>query len=86
MKEKGENNMAVPETIELVLPLLEIIKDKDEYKVREIADELMEYIDISDEDKEIFEIEDHFKQFILFAKSKLEASPILEDELSRLKG
>ena len=53
MKEKGENNMAVPETIELVLPLLEIIKDKDEYKVREIADELMEYIDISDEDKEI---------------------------------
>ncbi len=45
--------MAVPETIELVLPLLEIIKDKDEYKVREIADEVIEYIDISDEDKEI---------------------------------
>lgn len=45
--------MAVPETIDLVLPLLEIIKDKDEYKVREIAEEVIDYIDISDEDKEI---------------------------------
>ena len=39
--------MAIPETYDLVLPLLEIIKDKDEYKVQE------DYIDISDEDKEI---------------------------------
>ena len=31
--------MAVPETIELVLPLLEVIKDKDEYKLIEITDE-----------------------------------------------
>ena len=30
--------MAVPETYDLVLPLLEIIKDKDEYKVKEISD------------------------------------------------
>ena len=30
--------MAVPETIELVLPLLEVIKDKDEYKLIEITD------------------------------------------------
>ena len=45
--------MAVPETYDLVLPLLEVIKDKDEYKVQEITEEVMEYIDISDEDKEI---------------------------------
>lgn len=45
--------MAVPESIDLVLPLLEIIKDKDEYKVKEIADEVIEFIDISQEDKEI---------------------------------
>ena len=45
--------MAVPETYDLVLPLLEIIKDKDEYKVKEITEELIDYIDISDEDKEI---------------------------------
>ena len=45
--------MAVPETIELVLPLLEVIKDKDEYKLIEITDEVIEYIDISEEDKEI---------------------------------
>ena len=45
--------MAVPETIDLVLPLLEIIKDKDEYKVQEITEEVIDYIDISDEDKEI---------------------------------
>lgn len=46
------------------------------------------YIDNSnsDEEKEIFEVEDHFKQFVMFAKSKLESSPILDDELSRLKG
>ena len=45
--------MAVPETYDLVLPLLEIIKDKDEYKVKEITDEVIDYIDISEEDKEI---------------------------------
>ena len=45
--------MAVPETYDLVLPLLEVIKDKDEYKVQEITEEVIEYIDISDEDKEI---------------------------------
>lgn len=45
--------MAVPETYDLVLPLLEVIKDKDEYKVKDITEEVMEYIDISDEDKEI---------------------------------
>ena len=45
--------MAVPETYDLVLPLLEIIKDKDEYKVREITEEVIDYIDLSDEDKEI---------------------------------
>ncbi len=47
------NNMAIPETYDLVLPLLEIIKDKDEYKVQEITDEVINYIDISDEDKEV---------------------------------
>ena len=47
------NNMAIPDTYDLVLPLLEIIKDKDEYKVQEIIDDVIEYIDISDEDKEI---------------------------------
>ena len=45
--------MAVPDAYDLVLPLLEIIKDKDEYKVKEITDEVIDYIDISDEDKEI---------------------------------
>lgn len=45
--------MAVPETYDLVLPLLELIKDKDEYKVKEITEELIEYIDLSDEEKEI---------------------------------
>ena len=45
--------MAVPETYELVLPLLEIIKDKDEYKVKEITDEVIEYIDLAEEDKQI---------------------------------
>ena len=45
--------MAIPETYDLVLPLLEIIKDKDEYKVQEITEEVIDYIDISDEDKEI---------------------------------
>ena len=45
--------MAVPETYDLVLPLLEVIKDKDEYKVQEIIEEVIEYIDISDEEKEI---------------------------------
>ena len=45
--------MAVPETIELVLPLLEVIKDKDEYKLIEITDEVIDNIDISEEDKEI---------------------------------
>ena len=44
--------MAIPETYDLVLPLLEIIKDKDEYKVQEITDEVIDYIDISDEDKD----------------------------------
>lgn len=45
--------MAVPETYDLVLPLLELIKDKEEYKVQEITDELIDYMDLSDEDKEI---------------------------------
>ena len=45
--------MAVPETYDLVLPLLEIIKDKDEYKVKEIIGEVIEYIDLPEEDKEI---------------------------------
>ena len=45
--------MAIPETYDLVLPLLEIIKDKDEYKVQEITEEVIDYIDISDEEKEI---------------------------------
>lgn len=45
--------MAVPETYDLVLPLLEIIKDKDEYKVKEIIGEVIEYIDLPQEDKEI---------------------------------
>ena len=40
--------MAVPETYDLVLPLLEVIKDKDEYKVKDITEEVIEYIDISD--------------------------------------
>ena len=39
-----------------------------------------------DEEKENFEVEDHFKQFVAFAKSKLDPSPILDDELSRIKG
>ncbi len=30
--------MAIPETYDLVLPLLEIIKNKDEYKVQEITE------------------------------------------------
>ena len=34
--------MAIPETYDLVLPLLEIIKDKDEYKVQEITEEVEE--------------------------------------------
>ena len=42
--------MAVPETYDLVLPLLEIIKDKDEYKVKEIIGEVIEYIDLPDEE------------------------------------
>ena len=45
--------MAIPETYDLVLPLLEIIKDKDEYKVTEIIDEVIDYIDLPEEDKEI---------------------------------
>ena len=45
--------MAVPETYDLVLPLLEIIKDKDEYKVREVIDEVIDYIDLPEEAKEI---------------------------------
>ena len=45
--------MAIPETYDLVLPLLEIIKDKDEYKVSEIIDEVIDYIDLEEEDKEI---------------------------------
>ena len=45
--------MAIPETYDLVLPLLEIIKDKDEYKVIEIIDEVIDYIDLPEEDKEI---------------------------------
>ena len=45
--------MAVPEAYDLLLPLLEVIKDKDEYKVLEITDEVIDYIDLDDEDKEI---------------------------------
>ena len=45
--------MAVPEAYDLVLPLLEIIKDKDEYKVKEVIDEVIDYIEITVEDKEI---------------------------------
>lgn len=45
--------MAIPETYELVLPLLKVIKDKDHYKVVEILDEVIEVIDISDEDMEL---------------------------------
>ena len=44
--------MAVPEVSDLLTPLLETIKDKDEYKVTEITDEVIEIIDISDEDME----------------------------------
>ena len=40
----------------------------------------------SEEERADFEVKDHFEQFILFAKSKLNPSPILNDELSRLKG
>ena len=46
-------NMAVPETYDLVLPLLEIIKDKEEYKVSEVIGEVIEYIDLPQEDMEI---------------------------------
>lgn len=45
--------MAVPEISDLLLPLLETIKDKDEYKVKEITDEVIEIIEISDEDKDV---------------------------------
>ena len=45
--------MAVPKTYDLVLPLLEIIKDKDEYKVKEVIGEVIEYIDLPEEDMEI---------------------------------
>ena len=52
-RKDGRIIMAVPETYDLVLPLLEIIKDKDEYKVKEIIGEVIEYIDLTEEDKEI---------------------------------
>lgn len=45
--------MAIPETYDLVLPLLEIIKEKDEYKVKEVIDEVIDYIGLDDEDKDI---------------------------------
>lgn len=45
--------MAVPEINELFLPLLKTIKDKDEYKVKDITDEVIEIIEISEEDKNI---------------------------------
>ena len=45
--------MAVPKTYDLVLPLLEIIKDKDEYKVKEVIGEVIDYIDLPEEDMEI---------------------------------
>lgn len=46
------------------------------------------YIDNSnsEESTDLFEVKDPFEQFILFAKSKLNSSPILDDELTRLKG
>ncbi len=53
IKKNRRYNMAVPETYDLVLPLLEVIKDKDEYKVKEITEEVIEYIDLSEEEKEI---------------------------------
>ena len=45
--------MAVPEISDLLLPLLETIKDKDEYKVKEITDEVIDVIEISERDKNI---------------------------------
>lgn len=45
--------MAVPEINDLLIPLLETIKDKDEYKIKEVTDDVIDMIDISDEDKEI---------------------------------
>ncbi|MBR5503327.1 MAG: winged helix-turn-helix domain-containing protein [Methanobrevibacter sp.] len=45
--------MAVPEISDLLLPLLETIKDKDEYKVKEITDDVIDVIEISEEDKNV---------------------------------
>lgn len=40
---------------------------------------------VSEDTEDLFEVKDPFEQFIMFAKSKLEASPVLDDELSRLR-
>ena len=45
--------MTVPKINDLFIPLLETIKDKDEYKIKEVTDDVIDLIDISDEDKEI---------------------------------
>ena len=42
--------MVVPQTNELLLPLLKVIENKDEYKVPEIIDEVVETLDLSEED------------------------------------
>ena len=45
--------IAVPKTYYLVLKLFYIIKDKDEYKVKEVIGEVIDYIDLPEEDMEI---------------------------------
>lgn len=43
--------MVLPQTNELLLPLLKAVQDKEEYKVQEIIDEVVETLDLSEEDK-----------------------------------
>jgi|GEM_PF-5376856 len=43
--------MPIPETNELLLPLLKVIKEKNEYQVKEIINELSDLIELSEEDR-----------------------------------
>ncbi len=43
--------MTLPETEELLLPLLKVIEKKDQYKVKEITDDVIDLLDLSEEEK-----------------------------------
>ena len=42
--------MVLPQTNELLLPLLKVIENKEEYKVQEIIDEVVDTLELSEED------------------------------------